>query len=55
MAAGYVIAQLKVTNPDNYKKSMLRKYLIQLKNMVENILLEVVSMKLLKVKIIFQE
>ena len=53
MPAGYVIAQLKVTNPENYKE-YVAKVTEVVKNLVENILLEMENIKLLKDKIIFQ-
>jgi len=54
MSAAYLIAQLKVTNSENYKE-YIEKVLKLLKNMVENTLQEVVNIQLLKVRIIIQE
>ena len=54
MSAGYVIAQLKVTNPENYKEYVAKVSEV-VKNLEVNILLEMVSIKLLKEKIIFQD
>ena len=54
MSSGYVIAQLKVTNPENYKE-YVSKVTEVVKNTEVNTSLEMVNTKLLKVKIIFQE
>ena len=53
MTAGYVIAQLKVTNPENYKEYVAKVSEV-VKNLMENTLLEMANIKLSKVKIIFQ-
>ena len=54
MPAGYVIAQLKVTNPENYKE-----YVAKVSEVVKKYdgeyLVEMVNIKLLKEKIIFQD
>jgi len=54
MPAGYVIAQLKVTNPENYKE-----YVAKVSEVVKkydgNISLEMANIKLLKEKTIFQD
>ena len=54
MSAAYLIAQLKVTNSENYKE-YIEKVPEIIKNMVESISQEVVSIQLLKVRIIIQE
>ncbi len=47
MSAAYLIAQLKVTNSENYKE-YIEKVPEIIKNMVESILQEEVSIQLLK-------
>ena len=44
MSAGYVIAQLKVTNPENYKEYVAKVSEV-VKNMMGNISLEMVNIK----------
>ena len=54
MPAGYVIAQLKVTNPENYKEYVAKVSEV-VKNLVENTLLEMANIKLLRERTIFQD
>ena len=54
MPAGYVIAQLRVTNQENYKE-YIEKVNPIVKNLMENFQLEMVNIKYLMVKLNFQE